>query len=129
MIYRDSLKMVTLFRQNDGNKNFEECLDYTLCKETSIQDLEYYGENFSGNVIVKNGYGIPRIEDFLNKEDTIDIVGCCSEACVLAICFQLWDLGIKFRVLSKYIFTSSKNSKISDSVLEVLKSNFGDCIQ
>lgn len=119
----------TLFRQNDKNKNFEEQLGYTECENSSIQDLEYYGENFSGNIIVTNGYGVPKVEDFLNKEDTIDIVGCCSEAGVLAVCFQLWDLGIKFRVLSEYIFTSSKNSKISDIVLEVLKSNFGDCIQ
>lgn len=121
--------VATLFRQNDKNKNFEECLDYTSCKETSIQDLEYYKEDFSGNIIVKNGYGIDGIDDFLSKEDEIDIVGCCSEAGVLAVCFQLWDLGIKFRVLSKYIFASSENSKISDSILKILKSNFGDCIQ
>lgn len=121
--------VATLFRQNDKNKNFEECLDCTSCKETSIQDLEYYKEDFSGNIIVKNGYGIDGIDDFLSKEDEIDIVGCCSEAGVLAVCFQLWDLGIKFRVLSEYIFTSSKNNKIFDSILKILKSNFGDCIQ
>ena len=46
----------------------------------------------------------------------------------MAVCFQLWDLGFNFNVLTEYVYTTS--SKYDNAaVLELMRRNFGKCVQ
>ena len=72
-------------------------------------------------IIVKNGYGLQ--SGIFGKKDKIDIIGCETDACVLATCFSLWDDGIDFNVLWNYVYTNS-DIKIKE-IRKIYKRNFG----
>lgn len=120
---------VTVFSQTiDGstNNNFVNKLDWHRCGSCSEADLEFDTSNMY--VINKNGYGIKNLDTYINPEcDQVDIIGCNIDACVMAVCFQLWDMGVDFRVLTDYVYTTSSRFA-KDDVKEILKSNFGTCV-
>jgi hypothetical protein len=91
-----------------GNINFEKHLGWNKCKECNLDSLEFYTSDIK--VIKKTGYG------------------CDGDACVLMLCFQLWDIGYtNFRVLTDYIYTNAANIT-KDMYEEIMLRNFGDCI-
>ncbi len=51
------------------------------------------------------GYAIPDYPGF-TKEDTVDILGFDTDACVLNACFDIFNLGCKMRILIKYVYSS-----------------------
>ena len=53
-----------------------------------------------------------------------DIVGCDTEACVLATCYNLWDGGLKFRVL-KDLCHSSGGPDCHEAALKIMARSFG----
>lgn len=119
----------TIFSQNledNRNINYQNKLNWNECLNCSYKDLEF--DINKQNVIIKNGYGIKNISKYFSFEDTIDIIGCDSEACIMAICFQLWDLGFNFNILSNYIYTTSLNYTDED-VKKLLIENFGECVK
>lgn len=122
----------TIFSQNDNNKhnpNYNKHMHWNGCLNCSEADLEY--EIKSMKLITKTGYGSIQLVNFLlknfDKTDKIEIVGCDIDACITAICFQLWDAGFEdFKILTQYCFSTVKLSK--DTLVEILKRNFGDCV-
>lgn len=119
-------KYATVFTQNLNGKinhNYKSKLNWNDCLYCSKDDLEFIADE----IILKNGYGIKNIGSIFNKNDKIDVIGCNIDACVMAICFQLWDMGIDFRILTDYVYTTSKDFSKND-IIEIMKPNFGKCI-
>lgn len=127
--------IATVFTQNKNyvnhNPNYKLHLGWNECKNTSPSDLEFDKSNVT--IIAKSHYGTYSQETLknifgLNQNDSIDIIGCDSDACVMAICFSLWDNGYtNIRILSDYIYTTSENFT-NDSIIKVMKRNFGNCV-
>lgn len=119
----------TIFCQTiDGetNSNYHEKLRWNGCNSCTESDLEIVPTS-NISIIFKNGYGIKNIDRFFKKGDEIDVIGCDADACIMAVCFQLWDMGINFRILTDYIYTTASNFTKSD-VIKILKRNFGTCV-
>jgi len=119
----------TIFSQTingETNSNYREKLKWEGCDSCTESDLEIVSTN-NINIIFKNGYGIKNIDRFFKKDDEIDIIGCDVDACVMAVCFQLWDRDINFKILTDYIYTTASNFTKND-VLKILKRNFGTCV-
>ena len=55
---------------------------------------------------IKNGYGLPNY-DILPKEFEYHLVGYNTDACVLKIALDLFDLGYNFKVLTEYCYSSN----------------------
>lgn len=93
--------IATVFQQDRKiNGNYKR-LKYDGCMDASERDIEFRADM----VVIKHGYGLPR--NFFSKKDTVDVMGCETDACVLATCFNLWDDGIDFAVLWDYVYTSA----------------------
>ena len=74
----------TVFTQGK-NPNYVQKLNWTGCSDSTEKDLEF---DLNGvQVIVKDGYGIPDIRRYIESQDEIDVIGCDTDACVLAVCF------------------------------------------
>lgn len=124
----------TLFKQNiDKNPNYVKHLNWDGCKQVCENDLEYIDALDCKNIIYKYGYGDTSEHQFLTTalfsfHDEIHIIGCDLDACIMAICFQLWDAGFNnFKVLTEYCYTTAKDINKED-IIKIMKRNFGDCI-
>ena len=97
----------TYFRQNEDNTNYIDHLGWNGCSDATAKDLEF--ETRNKGVVCKHNYGTfdcNFIYSYFHaeKNDNIDIIGCDSDACILALCFSLWDNGYtNFHVLTDYI--------------------------
>ena len=119
----------TLFSQMVGgelNDNYQSMLNWDDCISCSKEDLEFT-EIGGIEVIPKNGYGIADIDKYITKNDEVFVIGCDTDACIMAVCFQLWDRGINFRILTEYTYTTS-STFTKDDVIKILKRNFGLCV-
>lgn len=118
----------TIFENNkNNNSNYINKLNWHECKNINKEkSLEFNIDNI--NIIKKNEYGdYEFFKNIFNKEDDINIIGCDSDACVLATCFNLWDLGFNFYILKDYIYTTSETFN-NDIILKIINRNFGNCI-
>lgn len=132
-------KIISTVFNNNKNPNFRHNLNWYECDNTDINSLEYlnYIDKSMHSVVFKSGYGdrndcvLSAIRSFNNgipENADIDIIGCDIDACVMAICFQLWDAGItNFKVLTEFCYTTAKNFAKED-VVKMMKRNFGKCI-
>ena len=113
-----------VFFKNE-NENFEKHLNYTDCKDASEKSIEYKALR----IIEKNGYSMFNSMLFSknDKNDTVDIIGCDAEGCVMANAFVLWDMGINFNLLTEYIYTTSDFSL--EETFKRMKYLFGDCVK
>ena len=131
---RDNYDIIlpTLFCNNyDINPNFIDKLNWSGCDHTTSESLAIYPKNNMNLDKIcyeyKYGYASEYIFKIANKEDSIDIVGCDSDACVLATAFELWDKGYNFRILTDFIYTTA-NDFTNEDVIKLIKRNFGTCV-
>jgi len=109
--------VATLFRQDRSlNGNYAK-LRWSGCMDADISDLEFKADQ----VVIKYGYGLP--QGFFGN-DKVTVIGCDADACVLATCFSLWDDGIDFRFMKRYIYTTGNIPM--DAVWKIYDRNFGD---
>ena len=132
-------KIISTVFRNEENSNFRNKLNWYDCSNSDVNSLEYvkYINSSMHTVFIKKGYGtksdcIVRAINIYNSSTTegaeVDIIGCDIDACVMAICFQLWDSGIvNFKVLTEYCYTSAKDFSKED-IIKIMKRNFGKCI-
>lgn len=132
-------KIISTVFRNGENSNFRDNLNWYDCSDSGVNSLEYvkYIDSSIHNIFIKNGYGmksdcivraINNCNDSISEDVEVNIIGCDIDACVMAICFQLWDAGItNFKVLTKYCYTSAKDFSKED-VIKIMKRNFGKCI-
>ena len=111
--------IATLFTQKNPNPNYIRKLDWEGCSDVDESDLEFALNDVT--VITKNGYGLPDYD--FDPNDEYFVMGCDADACVMAICFNLWDKGMNFTVLSDYVYTTGKIPK--NEILKMYKRNFG----
>ena len=132
-------KIISTVFRNGQNKNFRYNLDwggYAAADESSLEYMDKISQDIH-TVYIKDSYGtrdnwiaktIHMCNTDISKSTKIDIIGCDLDACVMAICFQLWDAGITdFRVLTDYCYTTAKDFSKED-VIKLMKRNFGKCI-
>lgn len=74
-------------------------------------------------IIAKSTYGLTDYT-LLNKEWDYDIIGFNTDACVLKIALDMFDMGYNFRVLTQYCY-SSEGLESHLRGKEVLKANLG----
>lgn len=58
------------------------------------------------------------------KQDDIDIVGCDTDACILAMCFEMFRYNMNFRLLADYCY-SSGGDDYHNMALDIIYRNFG----
>lgn len=131
--------IATYFKQDGSNSNYQRHLNWNDCTDVSGNDLEFYDKaTCKGTIISKPGYGLASVEDLLSKtniskNDQIDIIGCDADACVMAICFQLWDADFtNMRILTDYVYTTAEYDNVGISRgqwIQFMVRNFGDCVQ
>jgi len=79
------------------------------------------------NVFDRYSYGLQSTHIERLREYPVqrwDIVGCDTDAGVLATCYNLWDNGIKFRVM-KELCHSSGGPEVHNAALTIMKRSFG----
>ena len=81
---------------------------------------------FKENSIDKHTYALNTTKN-LSKKFAYDVIGCDTDACILATAFKLFDENYEFRVLSDYCF-SSGGKEVHDSAVEIMKRNFGTAV-
>ena len=115
------------------NPNYMLHLNWNGCQDVKNSDLEYIHPEDEKCIISKTGYSDNSKPPMLTTicfelDDEIHIIGCDLDACIMAICFQLWDAGFtNFKVLSEYCYTTAEDFT-KDDVLKIMRRNFGNCI-
>lgn len=121
--------VATQFR-NYNDSNFCSMLDWNECYET--KDLDFVPDV----LFVKYGYGFTTVnnkekETILqdaNKNKHFDVIGCNTDACVMAICFELFDRGLNFSILADYCY-STLGDEINQMALCCMKESFGKALK
>lgn len=132
-------KIISTIFHNGENPNFRYNLNWCGCEDSDTGSLEYLSQvdRLIHTIISKDGYSdrsnciinaIKGSHDNILKDIKIDIIDCDLDACVMAICFQLWDAGItNFKVLTEYCYTTAKDFT-KEEIIKIMKRNFGKCI-
>lgn len=111
----------TVFR-NEPSSNFVKYLKWNGCMETQTNLVPCH------RVILKSTYGLPDWSlNIFKTTSCVDIVGVDTDACVMAVAFQLFDAGINFRILSDMCY-SSGGKEIHDTALKLMERNFGSAV-
>lgn len=106
----------TVFK-NTKDSNFVKLLNYTGCMKTKPL-IE------SGNLYKKSTYGISSsLIDKLKTYSQVDVVGTDIDACVMAICYQLFDASINFRIITKYCY-----GRLKEEAVKIMERNFGKAV-
>ena len=117
----------TLFcNREETDPGYREALGWDGCngEEAELRKTVHYDPDI---LFTKHGYGMPdSMLEWLDPEVEYDVVGCDLDACVLAVCYQLWDRGIRFHILSEYIYTGYTSGFTHENVRMVMRRNFGD---
>lgn len=125
----------TMFQQNPKeNTNYIQHLKWEGClpeqgKDDSLASLAENWLDFDPPIATKKcGYGYEHLDKLFSRDDEIHIIGCDIDACIMAICFNLWDEGFtNFKVLTDYCYTTAEDFTKED-VIKIMRRNFGDCI-
>jgi len=120
-----TIVVATQFLNRPGSL-YETRLNYARCQIGS-EESEIVIPLRPQAVFDRYCYGLqaPHIA-WLKKQDVAqwDIVGCDTEACVLATCYALWNNAIPFRVLA-HLCHSSGGADLHDAALRVMERSFG----
>lgn len=112
---------------NDDESPFVKILKWNGI--TNKEDQEFCFEiPKEAKIIKKNCYGLSKEDIQLFKDFGItemEICGTDTDACCLAIAFNLFDNNIKPIILSDLCASSSKNKDIHNNALEMMKRQFG----
>lgn len=111
---------------NKAKSLYETQLNYTSCQIGS-RESEIVIPLKPKFVFDRFSYGLQPVHIEQLKSCPVaswDIVGCDTEACVLATCYNLWDNGIRFRV-RKELCHSSGGIEQHEAALKIMKRSFG----
>ena len=106
------------------NKPNSPFIKYLGCnKMQSVRDLEFKCDT----IIDKCSYGLQDYS-WIPEKYSIDIVGMDTDACVLKIAFDLFDMGKDFKVLSNLCWSSGGETAHNNAV-SLMRRQLGDGIQ
>ena len=83
----------------------------------------------NAKILTKNCYGLSNENIKLFKDlgiTEMEICGTDTDACCLAIAFNLFDNNIKPIILSDLCASSSRNKNVHNNALEIMKRQFGN---
>ena len=112
---------------NDENSPYTKILNWNGITNKEEQEFMCVIPQ-SAKIITKNCYGLSyeNIEMFKDLNITeMEICGTDTDACCLAIAFNLFDNNIKPVILSGLCASSSRNVNIHNNALEIMKRQFG----
>ena len=127
----DKYVIGTVFRNEKGSQ-FERHVNWSACMDTSLADLEYE----YNNAFVKKSKYIDYEElktcigcaiEMTEEKVNIYLIGCDSDACVMATAFALWDMDLDFKIVTDLIYTTAEDID-NKVVLQMMRRNFGDCL-
>ena len=112
---------------NDNESPYTKILNWNALTKKEDQEI-VVDIPPNAKIITKNCYGISdevikRLKDL--KITEMEICGTDSDACCLAISFNLFDNSIKPIILSDLCASSSRNKNIHYNALEIMKRQFG----
>lgn len=115
----------TIFSTTEKPNMFHKKLCYHKCDNVDITLIESDYNGLDIHFITKDTY-TANILKYLNPDKTkrIDIIGCDSDACIMATAFYLWDNNIDFNILSEYVYTDNKEVS-NETIIKLLKRQFG----
>ena len=141
----DYITVIGTYFINNDDSMYEKHLDWNGCMDVTASDLEYpydaayckysYSAN-AGEQAYNTMEYVLRNRDIIkpgtfahpgDEEYPIYVIGCDSDACVLATAFSFWDKGYNFRILSDLVYTTADGFD-NETVIKLMRRNFGDCI-
>lgn len=111
---------------NPPSGRFETILNYTRCR-LGTPDTDIVIPLSPQHIFDRFSYGLqPQHVEVLKQYPvkSWDIVGCDTDACVLATCYALWDNNIDFRVLKELCY-SSGGAALHRAALAIIERSFG----
>ena len=97
---RDKYDCVIAFvYRNDGNPNMKRLVGWEDVSKPMV--LEFKPDR----TYFHSGYSVHK-HLIISESDTVDVFGFDTDACVLAACFELFDLKCNFRILSDLCWSS-----------------------
>ena len=113
---------------NDSDSPYTKLLNWNGITNEEEQEIIVNIPNNS-IILTKNCYGLSNknIKLFKNLGITeMEICGTDTDACCLAISFNLFDNNIRPIILSDLCASSSRNKNIHNNALEIMKRQFGN---
>ncbi len=110
---------------NKSGSHYEERMGYTECR-WATEEADIVIPLSPQAVFDRGGYTLQSAHvSWLKKQNVAcwDVVGCDTDAGVLATCFALWDNQIVFRVL-KDLCHSSGGPELHQAALKIISRNF-----
>ena len=82
----------------------------------------------NAQIVEKTSYALPEkvFKKLFKKEDEVFVCGLDYDACVLAICFQLFDHGILPQIVLDAVASHSKEPISKDNFEKICRKNFGE---
>lgn len=115
---------------NDSQSPFTSILKWNGARSEDEQEIVVDVLD-DAKVLVKNGYGLSNASIELVKSlgvREIEICGTDTDACCLAIAFNMFDGGIKPIILSNLCASSSSNENMHKNTIEIMKRQFGSVV-
>jgi hypothetical protein len=106
--------------QNKTNSNIERLLDWHEMKQIMP------GEFVPDFTIIHSGYSIDKYVPF-TMNDKVHVFGFDTDACVLSTCFDLFNFGVDFDILSDLCW-SSGGKKMHEAGLMIMERQFGSAV-
>ena len=113
----------TIFSQSAEPNSFKKYLNWDGCLGTDCRDIEYIADQ----IVIKGTYGVKPDSLDIKQSDRIYVMGCDSDACILATAFLLFDGNYDFRILCDHIY-SSGGSVMHDQAINILRRQFGKAV-
>lgn len=112
---------------NDSESPYTKILNWNgMLKEDEQEIIIDVPKN--AKILIKNCYGISNQNIKLFKDlgiKEMEICGTDTDACCLAIAFNLFDNNIKPIILSDLCASSSRNKNFHDNAIGIMKRQFG----
>lgn len=124
----DMIIQTMWFNSQEKASLYLQNLDYTDCDP--YDRLSGLVKRFKGAEIVTRYDRYSCLEENLARKLHGDVMtyiaGWETDACVLGTCFDLFDRGIPFRVVTDCV--ASKNEEVHNAALIIMKRNFGKVV-
>ena len=115
-------KVFRTFFRNYYDSNFQKLLNYNGCMNIYVPE----------DGIIKRSYLLPNwVVELLKTYDSVEVIGCDIEACVLAACFQLFDANINFTIKTDLCFSSHDTigNTTKNNTLRLMRQCFGKAVK
>lgn len=88
----------------------------------TINSLDFYADH----IVRKTSYGLPNYR-FISEDDTLDVIGMDTDACILKVAFDLFDMNANFRILTEYCY-SSAGASAHEAAVALMQRQFGSAV-